>query len=75
MGALGGSLELLEKEIAMLEDRLQPVLGPDFPVPAENEKGKPVNPLVPLADQLQNRVMHAESLRARINSLIGRLEI
>jgi hypothetical protein len=75
LGALGASMELIEKDLRLLEERLARVLRPDEhkPAPPVRDQETKEN-LVVVAMELQSRIAHAEHLRSIIHSIMERLE-
>jgi hypothetical protein len=70
---LGASLELLEKSLIELGNKLSDVMTP------EDTKSTTADPLphelCVMADQLQSQIRRAEYLRSMIDSYISRLEV
>jgi len=75
MVALGASVELLEKSLVELENRLSPVLAPEVPMPAGGNEKDAVQEICPMADQLQVQTRHIDCMRAGVELLLSRLEV
>lgn len=72
---LGHGLDQLHKEIALLRERLDPVLGADRPMPAEAsdlvERGDGTSRVATILDDL---VGHATAMRREVSGLTERVE-
>jgi hypothetical protein len=74
MEELNTQLEILEKTIAGLEDRLRPILM-NVPTVEGKSPDDPVRELVPLALEIYERRHHLQVSINKVNSLHGRIEL
>ncbi len=74
MDKLGATCDSLEKLVADLEQRLQPVLAQRSEGAGETQNGpEPVR--VPLAQHLHTRIEHLSATYSRLQSIINRIEV
>lgn len=71
---LDQNLEVLEKAIYALEEKMKPVLGSDLPSKNGVEE-RAQTPLVPLAEQMNAIVIHLHRLIGRVESMSQRVEL
>lgn len=73
MMALQLSIELLEKDVSTLDERLRVISSSDSPMPDKNQTFP--SELCPMANEIQEAVRKIESLRGRLESIMSRLEV
>lgn len=74
LAELYGSLDMLEKALAELEGRLQPVMSPVAIPDGSDKQGHPQEVCM-MADSLQGFIRRTESLRKKIDALLLQLEV
>ncbi len=73
-GDLTKNLSILSEEIDRLEDRLRPVLGPEYPQ-ASKGKEEAQESLSPFAEGIRSDVERIDGLISRVTYLRSRLEV